>query len=143
MPSEVRNRLNINKPYARYIEPNPGYTPPIPSDIYNGGAGLRNNGLPLYGFSTTGQAVLVHQPEVAETACDMIDVVPNPYYAFSGYETSRLDNRVKFINLPQTCTISIYNVSGTLIRKYRKDNSLTYLDWDLKNHVNVPIAGGG
>jgi hypothetical protein len=142
VPSEVRIRLSINKPYARYIAPNPGYSPPIPSSIYNDGAGLRNNGLPLYSFSTTGQAVLVQQPEVAETACDLIDVVPNPYYAFSGYETSRLDNRVKFINLPQTCTISIYNVSGTLIRKYRKDNSLTYLDWDLKNHVNVPISGG-
>jgi hypothetical protein len=85
---------------------------------------------------------MVQQATVAETACDLIDIVPNPYYAFSGYETSRLDNRVKFINLPQTCTISIYNVSGTLVRKFRKDNGLTYLDWDLKNQVNVPIAGG-
>ena len=49
---------------------------------------------------------------------------------------------VKFINLPQTCTITIYTVSGTLVRKFRKDNDLTYLDWDLKNSYNVPIAGG-
>jgi hypothetical protein len=79
---------------------------------------------------------------VANDFLDRINVVPNPYYAFSGYETSRLDNRVKFINLPQTCTISIYTVSGTLVRKYRKDNDLTYLDWDLKNASNIPIAGG-
>jgi hypothetical protein len=78
----------------------------------------------------------------AESALDLINVVPNPYYAFSGYETSRLDNRIKFINLPQTCTISIYSVSGTLVRKFRKDNDLTYLDWDLKNTTNIPIAGG-
>ena len=69
-------------------------------------------------------------------------MVPNPYYAFSAYETGRLDNRVKFTNLPQECTISIYNVSGTLVRQYRKDNDLTFLDWDLKNQNNVPIAGG-
>lgn len=141
VPGEVRIRLSMSKPYSRYIEPNPDYTPQIPSTDYNGGS-LRNNGLPLYTFSSAGQATLTNQPAVAETSCDMIDIVPNPYYAFSGYETSRLDNRVKFINLPQVCTISIYNVSGTLVRKFRKDNDLTYLDWDLKNHVNVPIAGG-
>ena len=53
-----------------------------------------------------------------------------------------MDNRVKFINLPQTCTIKIHNVGGTLIRTFRKDNDLTYLDWDLKNGNSVPIAGG-
>jgi hypothetical protein len=141
VPNEVRIRLNINKPYSRYIEPTADYSPQIPSNDYNGGV-LRNDGLPLYTFSSAPQAVQVNQPDVAETSCDLIDVVPNPYYAFSGYETSRLDNRVKFINLPQVCTISIYNVSGTLVRKFRKDNGLTYLDWDLKNQVNVPIAGG-
>ena len=46
------------------------------------------------------------------------------------------------INLPQSCTISIYTVSGTLVRKFRKDNDLTYLDWDLRNASNIPIAGG-
>jgi hypothetical protein len=33
-------------------------------------------------------------------------------------------------------------VGGTLIRTFRKDNDLTYVDWDLKNHKNVPISGG-
>lgn len=68
-------------------------------------------------------------------------MVPNRYYAFSGYETTRLDNRIKFVNLPQTCTISIYMVSGTLVRKYSKDNDLTFLDWDLKNASNIPFVG--
>jgi hypothetical protein len=80
--------------------------------------------------------------DVQVNGLESIGIVPNPYYAFSGYEASRLDNRVKFTNLPRTCTISIYSVSGALIRKYRKDNDLTYLDWDLKNQYNVPIAGG-
>ncbi|MBX2974033.1 MAG: T9SS C-terminal target domain-containing protein, partial [Flavobacteriales bacterium] len=131
--TDVRITLNVKKAYERYIN-------------YNGGPGDisidRNNGLPLYAFSTNGLATVNNDLTTAESALDLISVVPNPYYAFSGYETSRLDNRVKFINLPQTCTISIYTVSGTLVRKFRKDNELTYLDWDLKNTGNIPIAGG-
>jgi hypothetical protein len=126
--------LNVERPYQRYVQPYASYTPAI--------APLRNNGLPLYAFSTRGDATLTAQPAAAESALDMVNIVPNPYYAFSGYETSRLDNRVKFTNLPRQCTISIYSVSGALIRKYRKDNDLTYLDWDLCNSYQVPIAGG-
>jgi hypothetical protein len=72
----------------------------------------------------------------------VIGVVPNPYYAYSKYETSKLDNRVKITNVPEICTISIYNLSGTLVRQFNKADPLTFVDWDLKNHKNVPIAGG-
>ena len=68
--------------------------------------------------------------------------MPNPYYGFSSYEASQLDNIVKITNLPETCTINIFSTSGTLIRQLRKDNSLTYVEWDLKNTYNVPIASG-
>jgi hypothetical protein len=73
---------------------------------------------------------------------DRINVVPNPYYAFSGYESSKLDNRVKITNLPEVCTVSIYNLHGTMVRQFLKADPLTSLDWDLKNERNVPIAGG-
>ena len=69
-------------------------------------------------------------------------VVPNPYYAFSQYETSKLDNRIKITNLPEVCTMRIYNLQGTLVRSFFKADPLTSLDWDLKNERNVPIAGG-
>ncbi len=133
LETDVRIVLNVERKYTRYVD-YPGSLSPIQPE--------RNNGLPLYGFSTLGFATETGVAEVANEALAMINIVPNPYNAFSGYETSRLDNRVKFINLPQTCTISIYNVSGTLVRKFRKDNDLTYLDWDLKNANNIPIAGG-
>jgi hypothetical protein len=84
----------------------------------------------------------VQVASVAEEFLEEINIVPNPYYAFSGYEPNRLENRVKFINLPERCTISIFNTGGTLVRKFRKDNDLTYLDWDLRNTSNIPIAGG-
>ena len=133
LSTDVRIRLNVEKPYKSYVD-------------YNGGPGnidiSRNGGLPLYKFGTQGFATQTYQSTVAVDFLEEINVVPNPYYAFSGYETSRLDNRVKFINLPQLCTITIYTVNGTLVRKFRKDNSLTYLDWDLKNTNNIPISGG-
>jgi hypothetical protein len=69
-------------------------------------------------------------------------VVPNPYYAFSGYEQNRLDNRIKITNLPQVCTVRIYTVGGTLVRTFGKDSPITSIDWDLKNQASVPIAGG-
>ncbi len=133
LSTDARVRLSVAKPYLEYVN-YAGAPEPIDPQ--------RNNGLPLYAFGTDGFTTLTGQQAVAETFLDEINIVPNPYYAFSGYETSRLDNRVKFINLPQTCTISIYNVGGTLVRKFRKDNDLTYLDWDLKNANNIPIAGG-
>lgn len=134
VPSEVRIRLNVARPYNSYVNPYAGYQPNIQPE--------RNNGLPLYTFNTGESHTETGVASVAESMLDIIGVVPNPYYAFSGYETSRLDNRVKFINLPPRCTISIYNVGGTLVRKFRKDNELTYLDWDLKNGANVPISSG-
>jgi hypothetical protein len=134
VPSEVRLRMDVSKPYTIYADPFAGYTPSIPV--------VRNGGLPLYSFSTGESVAHTDVTDVGKSGLDLIGVVPNPYYGYSGYETTRLDNRVKFINLPKTCTISIYTVSGTLVRKFKKDNELTYLDWDLKNNYNVPISGG-
>lgn len=135
VPSEMRFQMSVQKPYNIYAQPVPDYTPAITNTT-------RNRGLPLYSFNTGSSVAVTNVAEVGKKELDIIGVVPNPYYAYSDYETTRLDNRVKFINLPRTCTISIYTVSGTLVRQYKKDNELTYLDWDLKNSYNVPISGG-
>ena len=81
----------------------------------------------------------------AESDLDLIRVVPNPYYAFAvgaGYETTPLETKVKITNLPERCIVTIYNVSGTLIRQFTKDDPITSIDWDLKNHAGIPISGG-
>jgi hypothetical protein len=72
----------------------------------------------------------------------LINVVPNPYNAFSEYENNKLDNRVKITNLPERCTISIYSVNGKLIKQIKKDSPVTYQDWTLTNHANIPVASG-
>ena len=72
----------------------------------------------------------------------MITVVPNPYYAFSSYEDNALTHKVKIANVPDKCVVTIYTVNGAKIRQFKKDSSVTSIDWDLTNHANTPIASG-
>ena len=79
---------------------------------------------------------------VGQKVIDNINIVPNPYYAFSEYEEGKRDNRVKITNLPERCEITIFNMQGALVRSFVKDDPLTSIDWDLRNHQSIPIAGG-
>jgi hypothetical protein len=76
-----------------------------------------------------------------QDALDMINVVPNPNSAFSEYERTILDTRVKITNLPEKCTVRIYTTSGKLVRTFKKDSEVTSLDWDLTNNKAIPVAG--
>tara|TARA_B100000767_G_scaffold265557_1_gene281747 strand:- start:1198 stop:5430 length:4233 start_codon:yes stop_codon:yes gene_type:complete len=97
---------------------------------------------PIYSFNTDNIVTTTGDLNIAKNAMELINIVPNPYYGNSSYEKNQLDNRVKITNLPQKATISIFSVSGTLIRMIKKDNSLSSLDWDLKNDYGIPIASG-
>jgi hypothetical protein len=111
-------------------------------ELYNADT-IANNGRPMYQWDMSGLNTQTDVNNVAVDALDMIHVVPNPYYAFSEhYEQGQLDNIVKITNLPESCEVSIYNVSGTLVRKYNKSDPSTEIEWDLKNQSNVPVAGG-
>jgi hypothetical protein len=102
-----------------------------------------NQGLPMYNFSTEGMGPRTNVQEVAESMLDEIRVVPNPYYSFSEYESDKLDTRVKVINLPEKCTVTIYSINGTLIRQFSKvDPAITSIDWDLNNSARIPVASG-
>ncbi|MCB0481880.1 MAG: hypothetical protein KDC83_10640 [Flavobacteriales bacterium] len=102
-----------------------------------------NGGLPLYNFSTTDLAPTFNSDNTLSNALDLIKIVPNPYYAYSSYETDKLDNRIRITNLPRVVTVRIYTVNGTLVRTLKKDDdTITYLEWDLKNQSRVPIASG-
>lgn len=133
IPNDVRIRLRVARQYQRYNPNNPSIT-----DL----TGSRNDWRNLYGFTTRGLEPTLNSTSTLTSALNSINVVPNPYYAFSTYETSKLDNRVKIINLPKICTVKIYDMNGTLIREYKKGDDNTFLDWDLKNFRNVPIASG-
>ena len=133
IPNDVRVRLRVAKAYEKYSPTN------LDVDNYAGATNFWN---PLYTFSTANVATDLGNTEALSDALDQINVVPNPYYAFSAYESSKLDNRIKITNLPEVCTISIFNLQGVMVRQFSKADPLTSLDWDLKNEQNVPIAGG-
>lgn len=147
------------------------YSPANPLDIYSVAVfnvntpQTLNEGKPKYTFSTVGLAPKKNQTEVGKKALDLINIVPNPYYAFSTYEKNQLDNRVKITNLPNNCSVSIFMMNGTLVRRLSRNISTTLpngsdisdgfeekgnnrtnletsLDWDLKNTAGIPISSG-
>lgn len=141
--NDVTIKIRVTRPYSRWNS--------------RTGVGKQNdavnNDMPLYKFSTKDIATLRNQKEVAVTHMESVNIVPNPYYgiATGGYEASQVDTRVKFINLPKSCKIKIYTLNGTLIRQFdfnspdpnpTNPNSTTFLEWDLKNSANIPIASG-
>ena len=148
LESDVKIRLRVSKNYRTF------------NSI---GATAVNNSNPFYEFDVSQSEVAsTGQTELAKSALDFIRVVPNPYYAYSTYERTRvdqLDNRVRITNLPSKCTVTIYTVNGTLIRQFKRDvpsdvsdglainegqdfNLATTLDWDLKNTNGITVASG-
>ncbi len=131
IPNVATVKIRVAKPYATFWE-------------------LGNN-TPVYNFGLRGLAADTNDLAVAENALDSIEVVPNPYYAYSNYEQSQLDNEIKFTNLPQVCTITIYTLDGQLVNTINytgpfttsgKFNNLESVNWNLTNTNNVPIASG-
>jgi hypothetical protein len=135
LSNDVKVKIRIAKPYERYYS-----TSDIDSTYLADMSDNRN--FPKYKFSTESVATTYDNISKAESELDLITVVPNPYYAYSSYETNQLDNRVKIVNLPRKCTVTIYTTSGNLIRQFTKDESGTSIEWDLKNYAGIPIAGG-
>ena len=124
LSTDVTIRLRINKEYKNFM------------------ATGQNGGKPMYGWSMDQIATQIGSQDMLKEALDLINVVPNPYYAFSEYERNKLDNRIKITNLPEQCQIRIYTANGKLVRNIKKDSPLTFQDWDLTNHAGIPVAGG-
>lgn len=121
--------------------------------------GSKNNNFGLYTFSTSDIFTEINMADKHKSALDLINVVPNPYYAYSSYEGGRLDNRVRITNLPNKCKIKIFTLNGTLVRTFDRDltgqedifitksdfvqsKRLPYQDWDMKNQSGISVASG-
>jgi hypothetical protein len=112
-----------------------------PYELYETASNI-NAKRPLYEFGLEEFATGKNDLPTKEDALAMITAVPNPYYAYSEYEVNQLDNRIKIINLPEVCDVTIYSVNGTLIRSFKKADPRTSIDWDLENNAGIKIAGG-
>jgi hypothetical protein len=131
IPCDVTINLDVKRPYAAQA----------PVDKSQ----AKNDSVPFYTFSTSDLAPIIGTKEAGQTALEMVSITPNPYYAYAGYEDpgNQLDSRVRIINLPKKCVVSIYTQGGFLVRRIRKDDDTqTFLEWNLKNDANVPISSG-
>jgi hypothetical protein len=150
LSNPVTIKIRVAKPYQRYFSaPMPDSKPPTPEN---------NRYYPMYTFNTASISTSKNNQDRATNDLDYINVVPNPYYAYDDYERDQLDTRIKIVNLPTQCTVTIFDMSGTLIRQFVVDKSgivlprsstdglntdaKTSIDWDLKNFAGIPIAGG-
>ena len=85
----------------------------------------------------------------AVTSLGEVLVVPNPYIGGANWETYDYDNRLYFTQLPEKCTIYIYNLMGDLV-KILPHNLIgdTTIDgsgdesWDLLSKNRQTIASG-
>ena len=150
---DVTIDIDVRAQYGGSLSPN-GTT------AQNAGNAAINKNMPAYQFRLNASDAVMEGLATANDArqsyidslLSAINVVPNPYYSYSKYETqSQLETKVRIINLPtglengvkQGCVIRIYTVDGTLVRTLGPTpvNSTT-IDWDLHNQTGIPIAGG-
>jgi hypothetical protein len=95
----------------------------------------------VYVFSTT--ALQRSNAALAKGGLDRVRAVPNPYYARSSYELNQFNRIVRFMNLPETCTIRIFNLAGQLVRTLEKTDATTsILNWDLQTRNDLPVGSG-
>lgn len=142
IPNDVTIKLRVDNPYEKA----PG----------NG----EHASYPAYRLEFNGVAAEEPTQTDLVNALSEINVVPNPYLAYSDYETSSFSNTVKITNLPAQCVVTIYSLDGRFIRQYTrnevgKPNSpprtlppvavnqiVPDLEWNMKNFAGIPIASG-
>jgi hypothetical protein len=86
----------------------------------------------------------------ARTSLNDIKVVPNPYIISATWERKRLGDPklgepirdIAFTNLPGVCTISIYTLDGSLVKRIEHNNTSGTEFWDLRTFSNQQIATG-
>ena len=127
LSTDVKVRLRVSKPYVKFATDATG------------------NGVPVYKFNTQNsvRSAFDNEAEDNKNALALINVVPNPYYAYSTYEPDRNSNRIRFTNLPAKATVTVYTTNGMLVRRMTKsDAATTSIEWDLRNSNRIPIATG-
>jgi len=98
----------------------------------------------VFSFSTT--AATVDNSTLASAAIDDIRVVPNPYYGYYNEEVDQFDRKVRFLGLPETFTMRIFNVAGDMVRRLDHSDKLavtdSWMDWNLLTDQGLPVASG-
>ncbi len=80
--------------------------------------------------------------EVIKSGLEGVRVVPNPYIVNARWEQLENNRRLRFMYLPEECTISIYTIVGELVKKIDHTNGVGDEDWNLTNESGVEVAFG-
>lgn len=143
IPNDVTIKIRVDNPYQMREEGDDQYS------------------YPKYRFFFENvEATDVASDEEVNEALDAINVVPNPYFAYSEYETSQFTNTVKITNLPDECTVTIFSIDGRFIRQYKRNEvgeiqappranpavpatqTVPDIEWDVKNSKGIPVSSG-
>ncbi|MEE9465729.1 MAG: T9SS type A sorting domain-containing protein, partial [Candidatus Neomarinimicrobiota bacterium] len=73
---------------------------------------------------------------------DIINVWPNPYFAYNPEERMPVERIMQFTHLPPEATIRIFNLAGQQVRKIEHIDGSQYEEWNLTNNFNIPVASG-
>jgi hypothetical protein len=118
--------------------------------------GSPKSGLSSLESSKLANAVSIYpidEPEKVRNKNSGVIVYPNPYRIDGNYypEYERgggnYDKRLRFVNLPTRCTISIFTLDGDLVRilehdKQEGDINATYDHWDLVSRNTQAVVSG-
>jgi len=149
IPNDLTIKLRVTSPFNKEINS---------PDLKNPSKFEAVGDLPVYEFAFTDVEAKDIQPDAYSDALDNVQVVPNPYYAYSAYEQDQFENVVKVTNLPPRAVVTIYTLDGKFIQQFNRatepmrnagiNPALTEtqiapaLEWNLKNNKGIPVASG-
>ncbi len=149
IPNDLTVKLRVTNPFNRELNSPDLKAPHIFEAV---------DGFPVYEFEFAGVEAKDIEPSNFSNALDNVQVVPNPYYAYSAYEQSQFENIVKVTNLPPRAVVTIYTLDGKFIQQFNRDavplqnsginpalaeSQITpALEWNLKNNKGIPVASG-
>jgi hypothetical protein len=90
----------------------------------------------------TAPEVITENKEAATADVEKINVYPNPYYANNPSEPDRFTRFVTFNHMPERADVRIFNLTGVQVRRLEKNSPEQFLQWDLRNEADIPVASG-
>ncbi len=97
----------------------------------------------------SGQRVFMGTPPNENTKEDGPFAYPNPYYleaAWEGFTTRQTTKKLIFANLPEKCTVSIFNMAGDLVDQFEHNQNYSGedIEWfsQFSDEENTVFSGG-
>tara|TARA_B110000467_G_C18325078_1_gene488319 strand:+ start:61 stop:2712 length:2652 start_codon:yes stop_codon:yes gene_type:complete len=89
-------------------------------------------------FSQIGRKTIINKEDLSK-----ISVVPNPYFSHSQFDETANSRLMWFTHLPTYCYISIYTVSGELVRSFEHSDEFSGQEsWDLRSGNGDEVSPG-